>query len=310
MDQYDIPLPEQTDIPMYIPASSKSCRKKRLLPILAAAVAGVVLLVLILSVYGGGNFTPVKHSVQLVSLNNSERIVIFDGEKGGIIPSQSGAQLSPMGNAVMYIQDGDLYYLEAGEDAIKVASNVTDGHFSPDGEMLYYVVKNTTGYDHYTVEAGKTDAACIVRDLVGTIVCSPDLRCAYYGKDNAHYLWQNGETSKVQLDSGYRVIALANDADYLYTAKSENAKDLLYVQQGFDGERVKLTKSALFRPTFFFNADGSEMFFSTDDTVYLSRNGQAAEKLVGSAAENILIPQYVSENLKFSYWLLDFSLVY
>lgn len=287
------PVQEAFDAPEQQPAAPARSNKKLLIAILAAASAVILLLVLILSLSGGGNFTHVKHSVRVVDLNDSEYLVIFDGEKGAVLDASVDYEVSPVGNALAYLdEDGSLYYLEAGEDAIKVASDADVVQFSSDGKYLLYTCAQDEGdsRDLFLVKAGDTDAVRIATGIQNGIF-SPDAQTFYYQDDDKHYLWQDGEVTEVSVGKDYRILSISNDADYVYSVKIEDEKSTLYVQEGFDGDRLKLAKSGAFSSgRFVMNADGSELLFQLDEAIYLSRNGEEAEKLIGSSLRSFILP--------------------
>lgn len=191
----------------------------------------------------------------------SDNTLYFFDKNGAKKISSDADNYSPLlisanGASVLYVKDNILYLYNALENkSDRIVEEPNDFTLSPDGKSILYSVYNSKN-------------------------------------ETEGYIWNNGETTKLDGSRGISSIAIANNAKYAYYTKlNDDYSSSLYVYSGNDS--IKLSSNCYFY-SFMLNYNCSEILYQTDNGTFISEKGTDAQK-VSAAYLSALISPYSAE---------------
>ncbi|MBP3936582.1 MAG: zinc ribbon domain-containing protein [Clostridia bacterium] len=203
---------------------------KTVLMIAGAALAVIILLTVILSLFTGG--TP-DHALYI----KDGELIYSTLKKGGDIITDEPTtyamhMLSADGEKLFFVEDGDLYWCPPTkpEKAEKIAGNVSSFLINEDGNRVTYQKDG----DLYQSDLKEADR--IASDVEGFIV-TKDGKMVMYGKDDAIYVQRVGKDEKEKLgsDDSLELHYMSEDLKEFYFSD----EDKLYFKKfGKDREEI------------------------------------------------------------------------
>lgn len=277
-------------------AKPKMDLKKILVPV--AAIAAILVVICLLgSLMGGKAKYPTYNKNTIVSMqaeNDTLYALNVNGEfKDLKVEKKGSVYYSGDRSTAAFLDDSEeLVIYRNGKVIATGLDDVKSIVVSNDGSTVAYLseVKNGNG-TLYLYDTKSKKAKEVTDDArTGTIVLSPNGKTVafvgdYDGDDDFKGYYSVNGKKPVEVGKEKRVFAIADKAAYVYYKDG----DRIYVQKGKkDGEKLA-TDISSFRA--FFNADMSQIMFTSDGKTYISEKAKEKVKVSGEVAYSMVLPQ-------------------
>ena len=282
------------------PAAKKVFDFKKYLPIGAAALAVLLVLIIVINIFSGGKFNFPKNYVFPVYDSDSGEVVVYSGTKA--LKDKIDANITDMSInfscdvLALYSSDKELYCVKS--DKVKLASeDVESFAMSIKGEGIVYVNSDDELYIYNCSNGKKTKIADDVKSA--GLVISPDGKTVGYvsSDDDKSYVYKGNKSYAVS-DSN-KIVAVADSAKYIYTYDSES-KTLYSVSTNKDKDKVKISMDVEL-PSITFNKDYSQVMFVSAGKIYFSQNTKDKQNVRTGASFSLVTPEFSDGILNSSY---------
>lgn len=268
--------------------------KKLLLPIAAV----VVLLLLLVSVFGGkksGYRSFDKNTiVQMFEEDDAVYVLTADGTIKELKVDGCNSEIySADRSTVAFLDDDDeLMIYKNGKLISTGIDDVESICVSAYGDTVAYLsdVKNGDG-TLYLYDVKKKKEKEIEEDVHrGTIVLSPNGKTVafvgdYEDSEDFKGYYSVGGRKSVEVGKEKQVFAIADKAAYIYYKDG----DRLYAKKGKkDGEKLATGVGSF---TAYFNADMTQMLYSSDGKMYITNKAKEKVKVCGDEVYGMVLPQ-------------------
>lgn len=261
----------------------------------AGVLALVLCIVLLCSLFAGGNgYTAYKHNIK-VMVEDGEVFVIYDAKKAkgtgleaeGIDHTQTSMDGSIL---VLLTDEGTLAFVK-GNKLTKIAEEVTGFIISVDGTGVAYVVENDDS-DTLMLYNVKNKKAKKVTDWLSddNIALSPNGdSVAYYqqkedDEDQTLMFFKGSKSTKVT-SSEVTLLGMSNNGKLIYVMGEDDEGISYLYRYNTKGDRNKIGKCDV--PYVYFNEDHTQIgYYQTDDgyKTYISTNGKEGKKIASAIA--------------------------
>ncbi|RRD96481.1 hypothetical protein EII17_00545 [Clostridiales bacterium COT073_COT-073] len=295
----------------------------------AAVILIAVIAVFLLKGTGGQAYYQLKDNMIIREINDQVMIIPSDQPVFSLEGKFKGVEYNMERNKAAVLIAEDEFSQEYGlwyvtpKGAVKVEDDVVDMRFSDDGNVIAYLVDadaadRTATLMTYEIASKKSqkivDEVFYNReDRMFGMALSPNGKTITYllkndeDKEDFKAYIKKGNKAPQEMEKNRAVLALADDAKYIYYIKySKNGKGNLYVQAG--KEDVKLIPDFLpsnlfeYRTKLTFNHDYSELLFNYEGNIYFSQKGKEKVKIAKGHAHYVLAPDGIQRKLKDGAW--------
>ena len=294
---------------------------KKTLTTVAAAVVGVIALIIIISLIPWGQssqYVEVENDMTPIYVSEDDETVIIAKGKmtdmtidGQYVTSRTSAD----GNTLVILDEEGNMYLCKKNKIEKIASDVTDMKLAQSGEGVAYI--NNDG-ELYLMNTKNKESAKLTDELVSagfnSYVISPDGKTVAYadGTIDDFALYTNnikGDENKIAND--LVPLGISDGAKLIYYYDTEEA--CVYVEKGDEAVKLANLENAYLLDynggfEYAFNADHTQLIYEFEGKSYISVDGKDKVK-IGSAIYQIGQSGYLSYNGKTTD-ILDFKKQY
>lgn len=301
--------------PAPVPVPENESKPKKGFPLLPILIGGGVLLIaaivaLVIWLVGSDSYqfgVPEPNDIRWTFTEDDELVFLFNGEKtvkfgnkGTILNLQTNYNQQYVilltkgeSNSDEY-NSGDLYIVNQ-EKYVKVASDVNYFAISSFGDTYFYEVDN----ELYCGQMGSPKQFIKIDSDVDRVECvSPDGNTVVYTKSmeahegedqedrTVYYISQSGAKGTRYAKQGVRIVAISNDAAFVYYAKDGK----FYVND------TKLADLERLHNVVNFNQDGSQILYSATNNdgkakLYISDHGTEKYALANGTLLSVLAPK-------------------
>lgn len=270
----------------------------------AGVLALVLCIVLLCSIFGGGNgYTPLKHTMD-VFVEDGEVYISVDAKKvkGTGLESEGLDQVQTNIDGtilVLLTDEGELAFVK-GTKLTKVAEEVVGFFMSADGTGIAYGVENEDGTTLMLYNT-KNKKSVKVTDYLAeeSLAIAPNGDSLVYFEmkeddEEPTMMYFKGKKSTKVTSAEVTVLGMSNNGKYIYCIGQDDEGESYLYSYNTKGDRNKLGKCGY--SVAYFNEDHTQIaFFSTDDgyKTYISTKGKEGKKISSSMAFPML-PSNVS----------------
>lgn len=283
-------------------APTPEAKKTPLKMIIIAAAAAIMLIIILITVSslfaGRSDFDFFTDNIQFYTNADEENIVVFSNKDVVTLDGERSSYSTAYGGQAAYaIIDEELFIIEKKGET-KIDSDVTGLKVSYDGKIVIYT--KVADEDEGTIELyswnGKESKKIDTDVYSRYVTISPDGSYVTYIKDFENdgdevefdtYISKNGKEGKKLEDlDGRAVIAISNDGKTTVSIDSE--KEDLYITKGKTDTKLGSAEDVTYLA---FNEDYSELFFVSNQKLYVSLKAGDKEKVENDVSSfGICIP--------------------
>lgn len=319
-----VPVSEETVETVETPVAEEAPKKDLLAPVkpllekvkpfieknklFVAAGAGVLALVLCIvllcSIFGGGNgYTPLKSAIDAF-VEDGEVYISVDAKKvkatGLEAEGLEDVQISMDGSILVLLTDeGQLAFVK-GTKLTKIAEDVLGFFMSADGTGIAYGIENDDGTTLMLYNT-KNKKAVKVTDYLAeeSLAIAPNGDSLVYFEmkeddEEPTMMFFKGKKSSKVTSAEVTVVGMSNNGKYIYCIGEDDEGERYLYSYNTKGDRNKIGKCGI--PVVYFNEDHTQIaYFTMDDgyKTYISTKGKEGKK-IASAMAFPMLPSNVS----------------